>query len=98
MSFHWGETDIRLGGTTPADLTTKVAPHRVAMRGAGDDPLRCIALEGAVGVRVACRIYAERPSPCREFRASWVDGGHSARCDAARKAHGLRPLERPVSA
>jgi uncharacterized protein len=44
---------------------------------------------------VTCGIYALRPSPCREFEASWIDGVPSERCDQARAAHGLPPLEPP---
>lgn len=95
VSFHWSETDGVLGGVTPAGLTTKVSPHHAAMRGTCGDSPRCVALEGEVGTRVACRIYAKRPSPCREFEASWVNGVRSERCDKARAAHGLPPLAPP---
>ena len=30
---------------------------------------RCLALSGAVGRRVRCRIYYQRPSPCRRVQA-----------------------------
>ena len=95
VSFHWSESERFLGGTTPAELTTKIGPHRVAMQGTGGTPPRCTALDGEIGRSVACRIYEQRPSPCREFQASWVDGVRSERCDAARAAHGLPPLKPP---
>lgn len=95
VSFHWSEAERFLGGETPPELTTQVAPHRLAMRGTTGRPPRCVALEGEIGADVRCRIYAQRPSPCREFEASWVNGVHSERCDAARAAHGLPPLEPP---
>lgn len=54
----------------------------------------CVALEGTIGKKVNCRIYNNRPSPCRNFLASYEDGIHRPRCDEARIKHGLRPLGR----
>ena len=96
VSFHWSESEPFLGGKTPAALTVQVAPHYAAMAGTQRQPPRCVALEGTVGRAAACSIYAERPSPCRELQASWVDGARSERCDRARAAHGLPPLEPPA--
>jgi hypothetical protein len=96
VSFHWSEAERFLGGVTPADRTTKISPHRIAMLGTASTPPRCSALEGCIGKAVSCSIYAQRPSPCREFEASWVNGLHSERCDQARSAHGLPPLEPPA--
>ncbi len=48
--------------------------------------LRCAALTGQVGQRVACGIYEWRPSPCQEFAAG------SDACQRARQRHGLPPL------
>jgi Fe-S-cluster containining protein len=93
VSFHWWETERFLGGATPAGLTVKVTEHRVAMAGTDRRPPRCVALEGQIGEAVHCSIYAQRPSPCREFKPSWADGTRSERCDKARAAHGLPPLE-----
>jgi len=95
VSFHWSETERFLGGVTPSEFTIKVTPHLVAMRGTNRSQPRCAALEGAVGEAVACSIYPQRPSPCREFRPSWENGDRSERCDQARAAHGLPPLEPP---
>ena len=53
---------------------------------------RSAALEGEVGGRVACRIYAQRPSPCRAVKASYEDGAPDAHCDRARAIHGLPAL------
>ena len=96
VSFHWSEAERFLGGATPAELTTKLSPHRVAMRGTQSKSPRCVALDGQIGKAVSCSIYSQRPSPCREFEASWVNGMHSERCDQARAAHGLPPLEPPT--
>lgn len=92
VSFHWSETERFLGGSTPAELTEKIGPHRVAMRGTGSASPRCIALEGEIGRAVHCSIYPQRPTPCREFTPSWADGARNERCDSARAAHGLPPL------
>jgi hypothetical protein len=95
VSFHWSETERFLGGVTPPELTSKVAPHRVALLGTCGSRPRCVALEGDIGMDVRCSIYEQRPTPCREFQASWVAGMHSERCDAARAAHGLPALMPP---
>ena len=92
VSFYWSEADSAAGGVTPADHTVKITPFLLAMRGTDLCPPRCAALEGEIGKRVRCTIHPARPSPCREFRASWVDGPRSERCDRARAAHGLPPL------
>ena len=95
VSFHWSEADPDAGGVTPGDLTAKLTPHHAVMLGTERQPPRCVALDGQIGAAVTCAIHALRPSPCREFQASWVDGVHSERCDRARAAHGLPPLEKP---
>jgi Fe-S-cluster containining protein len=79
-------------GAVPTELVAEVSPFRVAMMGTCHAPVRCVALEGAVGGANACTIYARRPSTCRDFRASWEDGTHQPGCDQARAAHGLAPL------
>jgi Fe-S-cluster containining protein len=56
VSFHWSEADAGTGGRTPAELSVRVTPHRVAMRGTEKVPIRCIALEGEIGKRVGCTI------------------------------------------
>lgn len=52
----------------------------------------CQSLGGRVGVNVGCKIYDQRPSPCRAFEASYEDGYQKIRCDQARALHGLKPL------
>lgn len=54
---------------------------------------RCIALAGAIGEEVKCTIYENRSSVCRDFDASWINGEQNERCDKARAAWGLPPLE-----
>lgn len=79
-AYAWGDG-------VPAALTVAVTPHLVRMVGSDAVPPRCCALEGTVGLAVACGIYDRRPSPCREF-----DIHHDA-CGRARRRHGLPPLE-----
>lgn len=92
VSFHWSEADPEQGGEVPPPLTVPVDPYRVAMRGTETRPVRCVALQGDVGGCVACTIYAQRPSPCRDFAVSWANGERNERCDQARAAWGLPPL------
>lgn len=57
---------------------------------------RCNALRGEIGCSVACGIYEERPTPCREFKHSYEDNGpREPRCDQARASIGLAPLTSP---
>ncbi|HND86498.1 MAG TPA: hypothetical protein PLU50_11845, partial [Pseudobdellovibrionaceae bacterium] len=54
----------------------------------------CRALHGRIGQKAVCTVYQDRPSPCRDFAASYSDGKtHQPRCDQARQAHGLSPLK-----
>ena len=94
-SFYWSEAEPNAGGVTPPHLTTKLTHHHAVMRGTEQSPPRCVALHGTIGENVRCVVHPLRPSPCREFQASWVDGVHNERCDRARAAHGLPPLSPP---
>lgn len=91
MSFYWAEL-VAGGGTVPDADAQQVSPHRVAMRGTLSEPPRCVGLEGAIGASVGCAIYQARPSPCREFEASYENGERNVRCDEARLRYGLPPL------
>lgn len=90
VSFYWGEAEG--DAAVPEELTVAVTPFRAAMRGTEGHPPRCIALLGEVGSGVRCTIYERRPSPCREFGASWEDGEPNPRCDEVRARIGLEPL------
>ena len=92
VAFHWSESDAATADGVPEALTESVRPHVLAMRGTNANSPHCIALDGVVGVRVRCRIYAQRPSPCRELGASYEHGAPSAQCDRARARYGLPPL------
>ena len=92
VAFHWSETECFPGGAVPQRLTAKLDPHRVAMRGTDGAVPRCVALRGVVGSDVACGIYAQRPSPCRELMPAGEHGRESPQCDRARARHGVPPL------
>ena len=92
VAFHWSEAETFLGGKVPPELTEKLDPHRLAMRGTNAAQPRCVALQGTVGEAASCGIYAQRPSVCREVAPAWEFGTPSPQCDKARLAHGLRPL------
>ena len=89
VPIYWSEAEQR---GIDATLTEKIDPLRLAMRVDNATHLRCIALEGEIGVATACRIYAQRPSPCRDLGAAWENGQPSPQCDRARARHGLQPL------
>jgi len=92
VAFHWSEAEAFLGGDVPVELTAKLDPHRVAMRGTDRKLPRCVALQGVVGELASCAIYERRPSVCRDLAPAWQQGLPSPQCDRARLAHGLRPL------
>lgn len=75
-----------MGGRVPQGLAVEVKGNTCRMRGTDHVPIRCAALTGQVGQRVACGIYEWRPSPCREFEAG------SDACHRARARHGLPAL------
>ena len=83
VSFYWAEADDAPGGTVPVALTQAVGPLHRCMQGTAQRPVRCVALQGTVGERVACTIYAQRASTCRSVQPG--DG----QCLKARQAHGL---------
>lgn len=92
-SFHWSESEPSLGGTVPAELTEKLNEHRAVMKGTSCSNPRCIALQGEIGVEVRCSIHPQRASVCRDFPYSWENNEYHDRCDKARAAHGLPPLQ-----
>ena len=94
VSFFWGEC-VSAGGLVPDEAVVQISPSRVAMIGTDSKPCRCTALSGEVGQQVACTLYAQRSSTCREFEASWEHGEPNPSCDAARAAYGLPALTPP---
>jgi len=92
-SFYWAEADDATHGGVPANLTEKLNDFRRVMIGTNCRDPRCIALEGTIGESVHCSIYPQRASVCRDFEASWVNGKPNERCDKAKAAWNLPPLE-----
>ena len=92
VAFHWSEAQPARADGVPGTMTAPLRRHELAMRGTDALPVRCVALEGRVGEGTRCRIYAMRPSPCRELGAAWEHGEPSPQCDRARAVHGLPPL------
>ncbi|MGZ3650518.1 MAG: YkgJ family cysteine cluster protein [Bdellovibrionota bacterium] len=98
VSFYWREAeepvDDRLA-PVPVELTDERGDFYRTMKGTSSKHhSRCVALEGKVGETVGCSIYSLRPTPCRDFQASFEDGTHQPRCDQARAKYGLAPLSR----
>jgi Fe-S-cluster containining protein len=83
VSFYWSEAAAR---GLPDALTEKLDPWMSCMAGTSRPAPRCVALRGTIGGEVACTVYAERPSPCRELQPG------DDQCARARLRHGLPPL------
>jgi len=99
VSFYWREAeeavDDRLA-PVPVELTDDRGDLYRSMKGTSSKHhTRCVALDGKVGEAVGCSIYSLRPTPCRDFHASFEDGKtNQPRCDQARAKYGLAPLSR----
>lgn len=63
VSFYWAEA-ASLG--LPDTLVEQMGPFYACMAGTNRAAPRCAALEGKVGETVSCRVYEQRPAPCRE--------------------------------
>lgn len=104
VEFYVGESEEITPGGVPSELSEPARPSHEeeldrreqiqrVMKGTNRrEDIRCAALTGDIGCSVACAIYDRRPTPCRNFRASYENGKHNKRCDQARLKHGLRPL------
>lgn len=93
VSFYCGELSDGLGGFVPAELTSQLTPLRACMKGTETGHGRCIALRGTLGrPGIACAIYANRPTPCREFPTWLEDGTPNPDCQRLRASIGLPPL------
>jgi Fe-S-cluster containining protein len=95
VSFYQGELKS-VGGFVPDDSVVPINMFYVAMKGTEiKDNKRCVKLSGDIGDCASCSIYEDRPSPCRDFPASYENGIglYEERCDKARIAHGLKPLK-----
>ena len=95
VAFYWRETEDNNEWNVPENLTLDLDPMLKCMKGTEQKHRpKCTALKGKIGERVECNIYSNRPSVCRNFKASYEKGNFNSRCDQARKAHGLPPLRR----
>lgn len=83
VSFYWAEADDAPSGTVPVHLTVPIGSVHRCMAGTQTRPVRCVALDGEIGRGVACAIYAQRASTCREVTPG------DAQCLKARAHHGL---------
>lgn len=92
VAFPEIEADDLPGGWVPVALTVSRPGADRAMKGTVGRGPRCDALEGRVGVRVTCRIYEHRPSPCRAFQIAWQEGRDNSLCNRARSIFGLIPF------
>lgn len=96
VSFYWREAEINDSEfAVPEHLWEESSGQWRVLKGTNSkhNP-KCQALVGQIGINVGCTIYQNRPSPCRNFQASFEDGTHKVRCDEARLKHGLKPLRR----
>jgi len=80
VSFYWAEAEA---WGLPSALVHPLPPLHACMAGTANKPRRCVALAGELGQQVACTVYAQRPSPCREVQPG------DAQCLKARAAHGM---------
>jgi hypothetical protein len=74
-------------------MTERLSGVRLAMKGTNQSSPHCSALIGEIGHRVECAIYPNRPQVCRTLHSSWSAGRADEKCDKARMAIGLAPLE-----
>jgi Fe-S-cluster containining protein len=92
VKFYWREAE-KGANAVPMESVEEFSDLQRVMRGTNDKHYnRCVELKGEIGSQVACQIYANRPSPCRNFSASFENGVQNTRCDEARAIYRLRPL------
>lgn len=84
VSFYWAEAEAR---GLPDRLTEQVSPFLSCMAGTNQAAPRCQALQGVVGERVACGVYEQRTSICRELQPG------DDKCNKARARYGLAPIQ-----
>ncbi len=96
VQFYWREANPEDSQPfVPPGTFTDLTPSLRCMKGTDKKHRpKCVGLKGKIGSDAHCTIYESRPSPCKEFVASYSDGRSHLRCDEARKAHGLSPLRR----
>jgi Fe-S-cluster containining protein len=83
VSFYWSEA---LELALPEALTEQVAPHLACMAGTNSTQPYCVALGRGEAGPMACGVYAQRPSPCREVQIG------DDKCNRARSRCGMPPI------
>lgn len=96
VAFYWREAEpSEHESAVPKNLWEDITERHRCMKGTNNKHHpKCVALSGQIGEAAKCSIYNNRPSPCRDFEASFESGEKNERCDYARAKHGLRPLTR----
>ncbi|MGA0090289.1 MAG: YkgJ family cysteine cluster protein [Burkholderiaceae bacterium] len=89
VSFYHGEVEGSAHSGVPAELVTPISPHRVCMKGTELGGSPCVALTHNAEEGYRCSIYANRPSPCREFNVLNDDGSENEDCKKLRLRHNL---------
>lgn len=92
VSFHRSELASATADGVPPQMAVVEIGNTMRMCGTDESSPRCVALQGVVGEAVSCGIYAQRPSPCREFGALAQIGIYERACNRARAMHGLPAL------
>ncbi len=94
VAFYWREAEAgEHDKFVPAGTWQESNDQQRCMKGTElKHQPKCVALAGKIGHQVACSIYKNRSSTCRNFQASFENGERNKRCDEARAQHGLVPL------
>ncbi len=89
ISFYCGELSGENNGFVPEELTTALTTTMACMKGTECGNKPCIALGGKIGEKIWCKIYENRPTPCREYPVWLEDGTPNPDCQRLRKKFGL---------
>lgn len=92
VNFPDVEIDDLINGAGLTEMSLPAGHLLRVMRGTESNSPRCAALEGEVGKKVRCLIYAGRPSTCRNFKRSWEENIGNTLCDRARAVYGMQPF------
>jgi Fe-S-cluster containining protein len=94
VQFYWREANAAdHSPNVPSGFFEELTSVLRCMSGTNDKHRpQCRGLQGKIGRDAKCGIYLSRPTPCRDFRASYADGRRHERCDQARARHGLKAL------
>lgn len=84
VSFYWAEAEQR---GLPGVLTEQVNPFLSCMAGTNAKRPHCAALQQPPDGGFSCRVYEQRPDPCREVQIG------DDKCLQARARHGLPALQ-----